>query len=202
MYRYCLIVYLISSSLTMLLLNGCSNPSTVPASKSTAKATTPTPIKPKLGDLTMTLPAEWLPLKQEPSNTAKQVESLSFIRKIDQSLWANPGPAGTNDLPVINLTISPRAADAPRDDLNPEKLGNGLVKQGVFTKLIAASEIQFIGLTATKVVGDSPLQGRVIIVLMPRNNYLYKWSLYGAKTNDTTSPQALEAILASIQIQK
>src|SRR5438552_15249189 len=99
----------------------------------------------------------------------------------------------------MDITITRRSSDASREDLNPKKLGNSLVKQGVLTGVVEAEEIQVVNLPATKIVGDSPQQGRVTFVLLPHNGYLYKWTLRGTKPADTESSAAFDAMLATAQ---
>ena len=197
-------ILIIAIAAISLVYVGCSQPpasSDKKGSKDAGSKPDESLVKPALGEVAFTLPKDWILLKQPASNKPKEVESLSFIRKIDQSLWANPGPVGTSNLPIMNILVSRRAADASRDDINPQKLGNSLVKQGVLSNLVEAEEIQVTNLPATKIVGDSLQQGRITIVLLPHNGYLYKWSLFGTKPDDKESAAALDTLLASRNIR-
>lgn len=189
--------------LIISLYAGCSSAGTADNDKkggdkaaSAPAEAAPQPVKPAMGEVECKLPKGWIPLKQQPS-AAKDVESLSFIRKIDEGLWANPGVLGTSELPMMNLMITRRPKDAPRADLEPKTLGNNLVKQGFLLKLVEASEIKIANLDASKVVGDTAAQGRVYIIMLPHNSYLYKWTLFNTKPNDTESAAALDALLSS-----
>lgn len=188
-------------ALVSLILAGCSEPATKSNEQAKKAADKLEEVKPALGEVSFTLPKGWMGMKQAASKT-KDVESQSFIRKIDQSLWANPGPVGTANLPMMNITISRRASNASRDDINPKKLSGSLVKQGVITELVQADEIQIANLTATKIVGDSPQQGRIYIILLPNNGFLYKWTLFGTKPSDNESPADLNTLLSSVQLVK
>jgi len=159
----------------------------------------PTVIKPKMGEVSCLLPKGWISARQEEK---KESEVLSYIRKDDQKLWANPGPVGTGNLPVMSLTVTLRDAKADRSDLDPKKLGNSLVKQKVFTELIQAEEIKVASLPATIVVGTSPERGRTSIIMLPHNGYLYKWTLDGTKEADMETAANFDAFLASTQIEK
>jgi hypothetical protein len=196
---------LVLAVLISIFVVGCSQPAPSTDKKEAQKQASAKPedslVNPSLGEVAFTLPQGWIPLKQQSPVKVKDVESLSFIRKIDQSLWANPGPLGTSNLPTMNITISRRAADAKRDDIDPKKLGNSLVKQNVLTNLVEAAEIQIANLPATRIAGDSPQQGRVTIVLLPHNGFLYKWSLYGTKPSDTDTTAALDALLATAKFK-
>ncbi|MEW6730253.1 MAG: hypothetical protein AB1489_02835 [Acidobacteriota bacterium] len=189
----CVLVQVGCSSQDKTPVNNARSSNTAPA------AATPVEVKPTMGEATMTLPKDWQPFEQQQTKVAKDVESISFIRRIDRSLWANPGPAGTANLPMMNLQISRRPADARRDDIEPKRLGNNLVKQGHLTKLVEAGEIKVANLSASRIVGDSSTQGRVFIVLLPNNSYLYKWTLFGVKPNDTQSSAAFDTLLSSVQ---
>jgi len=162
-------------------------------------ADTPTLVKPKMGEIMGVLPKGWIATSQPQP---KETEVLSYIRRVDQKLWSNPGPAGTGNLPVMSLTVTLRDAKASRADLDPKKLGNGLVKQGVFTQLIRAEEIKVADLPATIVVGDSPERGRTSIIMLPHNGYLYKWTLDGTKETDMEVNGDLEAFLDSAKLNK
>ena len=192
---------IILSIIISSVLTGCSQSGPTDSTKETAKQESAKPaenvVKPSLGEVTFTLPKGWMQMKQQNAGQSKESELLSFIRKIDQSLWANPGPVGTSNLPIMDITITHRRSDASRDDLNPKKLGGSLVKQGVLSGLVEADEIQVTNLPATRIVGDSPQQGRVTFVLLPRNGFLYKWTLRNTKPDDKESEAALDALLAS-----
>jgi hypothetical protein len=190
-------------ALCPVLLGGCSEPPPSAGAKESAKSPAAKPaeesvVKPSFGEVSFTLPKGWISFDQPQSaSRQKDVQSLSFIRKIDRSLWANPGPVGTSNLPMLNIMITRRSSEAGRDDLEPKRLGNSLVKQRVFTKIVEASETKVANLTASKLVADSPQQGRVVLVLLPHNGYLYKWSLFGTKADDAESAAAMEALLES-----
>jgi hypothetical protein len=156
-------------------------------------------IKPKTGEVSCILPKGWV---SAPQFQPKETEVLSYIRRDDQKLWANPGPIGTGNLPVMSLTITLRDAKADRSDLDPKKLGNSLVKQKVFTELVKAEEIKVASLPATIVVGNSPERGRTSIIMLPHNGYLYKWTLDGTKEADMETAANFDAFLASAQIGK
>src|SRR5437879_195418 len=84
---------------SLTFLAGCSQPApnskTGEQTKKAADKTEDSVVRPGLGEVSFTLPKGWIPVKQQAAGKTKDVESLSFIRKIDQSLWANPGPVGT-----------------------------------------------------------------------------------------------------------
>jgi hypothetical protein len=156
-------------------------------------------VKPKMGEISCTLPKGWISARQEEK---KDSEVLSYIRKDDQKLWSNPGPIGTGGLPVMSLTVTLRDAKADKADLEPKKLGNSLVKQKVFTELLKAEEIKVANLPATIVVGNSPDRGHTSIIMLPHNGYLYKWTLDGTRETDMETAANFEAFLASAQIGK
>ncbi|MBK7992000.1 MAG: hypothetical protein IPK14_00900 [Blastocatellia bacterium] len=185
------------------LMVACSEPKEITSKTNPTEtpkiADTPTLIKPKMGEISVVLQKGWIVTSQPQP---KETEVLSYIRKVDQKLWSNPGPAGTGNLPVMSLTVTLRDAKASRADLDPKKLGNGLVKQGVFTQLIRAEEIKVADLSATIVVGDSPDRGRTSIIMLPHNGFLYKWTLDGTKETDMEVNGDLEAFLDSAKLNK
>jgi hypothetical protein len=185
-----------------LTFSACSQSTDVNKAKPEEKAKVvdaPTPVKPKMGEVSVTLPKGWISV---PQSQQKDAEVLSFIRRADQKLWANPGPIGTGNLPEMSLTVTLRDAKASRSDLDPQKLGNGLVKQKVFTQLVKAEEIKVANLTATIVVGDSPERGRTSIVMLPHNGFLYKWTLDGTREADMDVAADFDSFLNSAQIGK
>lgn len=186
----------------LISFNACSQPTEVNNIKTEEKTKVvdaPTTIKPKMGEVSVTLPKGWMSVPQEQK---KDAEVLSFIRKADQKLWSNSGLVGTSNLPEMSITVSLRDAKASRSDLDPQKLGNALVKQGVFSQLIKAEEIKVAKLTATIVVGDSPDRGRTSIVMLPHNGYLYKWTLDGTREADMDVAADFDIFLTSAQINK
>lgn len=185
-----------------LILASCSDGKQVAAPKTApAQPSPPEEIRPKMGSVTFTLPTGWIQSKTQPPQH-KDVESISFIRKADEALWANPGPLGTSSLPTMNITISLRPDNAPKDDIDPAKLGKSLVKQGVITELVHSDEIKIDGLSATRIVGDTPEQGRIWIVLLAHGGHLYKWTLYGARAKDTEAHKSIELLLSTIRVKR
>lgn len=186
-----------------LTLTSCSGgeKAVAPKTNTTTQTSQPEEIRPKMGSATFTLPAGWIQSRIQPPQY-KDVESISFIRKADEALWANPGPLGTSSLPTMNITISLRPDNAARDDIDPTKLGKSLVKQGVITELVHSDEIRLDGLSATRIVGDTPDQGRIWIVLLAHGGHLYKWTLYGARAKDTDAHKSMELLLSTIRVKR
>ncbi len=184
-----------------LTLASCSSSEKAAVPKKTVSDSVVEEIRPKMGSATFKLPPGWVQSRIQPPQY-KDVESISFIRKADEALWANPGPLGTSSLPAMNITISLRPDNAPKDDIDPAKLGKSLVKQGVITELVHSDEIQLDGLSATRVVGDTPDQGRIWIVLLAHGGHLYKWTLYGARAKDTEAHKSIELLLSTIRVKR
>lgn len=158
-------------------------------------------IRPKMGRVSFMLPKGWKLSRVQPPQQ-KDVESISFIRKVDEKLWENPGPLGTSMLPTMNIMISLRPENAPRDDIEPSKLSKQLIKQRVITELVHADEIKIDGLAATRIVGDTPDQGRIWIVLLAHGGYLYKWTLYGASAKDADAHKGIELLLSTVKVNR
>lgn len=159
----------------------------------------PINLTPKMGEISVIIPKGWTTVEQ---HQPKDTEVISYIRKIDKSLWANSGLAGTNNLPVMSMTISLRDAKASRSDLEPQSFSKSLLNQHVFLKLEKAQEIKVANLTATIVVGDSPDRERTTIVMLPYNGYLYKWTLDGDSARNPQPSIDFDAMLASAKLNK
>jgi hypothetical protein len=160
-----------------------------------------TPLKPQLGKISIVVPRGWS-INAQGVVKQKDKEIYTFTRQMDERLWANPGSFGTSRLPVMSMTVTLRDANISRADLEPQRLGESLVKQKVFTKLITAKKLQVANREASLVVGDTLERNYTNIIMLASEGYLYKWTLDGVGENDVIVNRDFNTMLESAVANK
>jgi hypothetical protein len=170
------------------------------ATSSATSLPTPTLLKPQLGKIRIAIPSGWV-INTQGVVKQKDKEVYTFTRQVDARLWANPGSFGTSNLPVMSMTVTLRDAQASQDDLAPQRLGESLVKQKVFTKLVTAKKLSIANREASLVVGDTLERNYTSIIMLASAGYLYKWTLDGVRETDSTVKQDFNTMLESAVVE-